>query len=350
MKQALLYKHKKDDHVQCNACAWHCNIAPGETGICGVRKNVDGELYSFVYGRPSAVQIDPIEKKPFYHFLPRSPVFSIGTIGCNFDCQFCQNWCLSQKNKQSIKNKKKSLESLVEKYEEWGPERIVKHCKKRSIPIIAYTYNEPAIFFRYTYDIAKLAYKNGINNVYVSNGFESEEALDMISPYIDAINIDLKSFSPDFYKNVCKGKLAPVKRNIKNIVKKYKNVWLEITTLLIPGKNDSEKELKEIAKFISSLDKNIPWHISRFHPDYQMKDESTTSSDMMEKAYKIGKGAGLNFVYIGNMSHETAVNTYCPNCGEEVVNRVGFDIEVKIEDNNCPNCGFIIPGVWQNFS
>ncbi len=349
MKQALLYKHKNKNHVQCNACSWHCDIAPGKTGVCGVRKNIDGELYSLVYGKPVSVNIDPIEKKPFYHFLPRAPVFSIGTIGCNFQCQFCQNWGISQKPKQIKKDKSMDLETLMDRYETWSPERIVDHCKDKNIPVIAYTYNEPAVFFRYAYDTARLAYKNGIKNVYVSNGFESKEALEKITPYLDAINIDLKSFSSEFYKKICKGKLDPVKRNIKDIAKNHKNVWLEIITLLIPGENDSEQEIKDIANFIADINKDIPWHISRFHPAYKMKDKPITSKETIEKAYKIGKEAGLNFVYIGNMPHKKAKNTNCPNCNNPVVDRTGYDIKVNLKGNTCPECGFVIPGVWQNF-
>jgi len=350
MKQALLYDNKDKNHVQCHACSWHCNISPGKTGACGVRKNIDGELYSLVYGKPVSVQVDPIEKKPFYHFLPRSPVLSIGTIGCNFQCQFCQNWGISQKPKKIAKNKSSDLEKIIDHNESWSPERIVKHCKERNIPIIAYTYNEPAVFFRYAYDTARLAYKNGIKNVYVSNGFESKDAIEKIAPYLDAINIDLKSFSNNFYKKLCKAKIEPVKRNIKDIINNHKNVWLEITTLLIPGENDSEQEIKNIAQFIANIDKNIPWHISRFYPAYKMKDKPATDQKTIEKAYQIGRKAGLNFIYPGNISHKIAKNTLCPNCNEIVVNRTGYDIDVKIEKNTCPNCGFVIPGIWQNFT
>ncbi len=348
MKQALLYKEKNKNLVQCNACSWHCNIKPGKTGICGVRKNIDGVLYSLVYEHPTSVQIDPIEKKPFFHFLPRRPVFSLGTMGCNFQCQFCQNWGISQQPKKIAKNPNISLEDTIENYEKWSPEQIIRHCKERDIPVIAYTYNEPAVFFRYAYDIARLAFKTGIKNVYVTNGFESKQALEKIAPYLDAINIDLKSFSREFYKNICKAKVDPVKRNIKDIVKKYKNIWLEITTLLIPGENDSKKELKNIAKFIAKLNPNIPWHISRFHPAYKMKDKQETPFKTLKLAYKIGKEAGLNFVYIGNSTNKKYQNTYCPNCNNDVINRSGYDIEVNLDRNICPNCGFIIPGIWQN--
>ncbi len=285
MKQAVLYKKLKDNIVQCQACAHYCVIKEGNTGVCGVRKNIGGELFLLVYGKPVAVHVDPIEKKPLYHFMPGTKILSLGTFGCNFRCDFCQNADLSQ--------------TYVDGTQNISPEQIVELALKYKTPSIAYTYNEPAIFVEYAHDIMKLAREKGLKNVYVSNGFESKEAMEYIGPYLDAINIDLKSFSDDFYRKTCGGRLQPVLDTIKRV--KEKNIWQEITTLIIPGENDSEKELKQIAEFIASVDKNIPWHLSRFHPDYKMTDKNITSYQSLVRAREIGHEAGLKNVYLGNV-------------------------------------------------
>lgn len=285
MHPAVLYKKLKDSVVQCQACAHYCAIKVGETGKCGVRKNIDGELQLLVYGHPAAVHVDPIEKKPFYHFLPGTEILSFGTFGCNFRCEFCQNFDMSQTHAESAQN--------------YAPEEIVALAVKYKTPSIAYTYNEPTIFVEYAHDIMVLAHQKGLKNVFVSNGFFSEETLEYIGPYLDAINIDLKSFSDEFYKKICGARLQPVLDTIKRV--KERNIWQEITTLLIPGENDSDKELKQIAEFIASVDKNIPWHISRFHPDYKMLDKDITSYQSLVKAREIGLKAGLKYVYLGNV-------------------------------------------------
>lgn len=352
MKKAVLYKKLKKNNVQCLACSWQCAISPGKSGICGVRQNKNGDLYLLVYGRPIAVNIDPVEKKPLFHFLPGKTVFSFGTLGCNFSCGFCQNWDISQTPKLSKKidvekKQQKTIEDLILACQKLSPKEIIDYCLKNKISAIAYTYNEPAIFFEYAYDTARLAHKKGLKNIYVSNGFETDMALEKISPYLDAINIDLKAYSPKFYKKICKAKIEPVLNNIKTIAKEFKKTWLEITTLIIPGHNDSPEEIKKIAEFIAKLNPCIPWHISAFYPAYQMSNIQATPTKTIHQAYKIGKKAGLRFVYTGNIYDHHGQNTYCPNCRLALVKRDGYTItDNSIENNRCPKCKENIHGIW----
>lgn len=283
MKECELYKAEKGK-VRCLACAHKCLIGKENTGICDVRKNINGKLYLLVYGKVVSMHADPIEKKPLYHFLPKTKAFSIGTIGCNFKCDFCQNFEISQ------------VKEIIG--EEITPERIVDNAIKTGCKSIAYTYNEPIIWAEFVKDIAKLAKEKGLKNILVTNGYFSKESFDYISDYIDAMNIDLKSFNEEFYKRYCGGKLQPVLDTIKRAHKA--GIHIEITTLLISSLNDSEKELEKIAKFIASISKRIPWHISRFFPMYKMLDKHPTSIDSLEKAYKMGK-KHLKYVYLGNV-------------------------------------------------
>ncbi|MBN2454511.1 AmmeMemoRadiSam system radical SAM enzyme [Candidatus Woesearchaeota archaeon] len=352
MKEAVLYRKLEDKKVKCTACMQGCTIQPDYTGICGVRQNVDGKLYLLVYGKASAVNIDPIEKKPLFHFLPGSQIFSIGTVGCNFGCDFCQNWDLSQctkdlKEKLLKENKIKDMGVKVCDYGyELLPERIIEICRQKGIPSVAYTYNEPTIFLEYAYDTAKLANKEGMKNVFVSNGFETEEALKKIKPYLDGINIDLKSFSDEFYRKTCKARLQPVLDTIKLAHKL--GIWVEVTTLVIPTMNDSDEELKSIAKFIKSVDPNIPWHVTAFHPDYKMTDKQSTKHSSLEKAHRIGMETGLNYVYVGNVIDDVHSSTYCPNCKALLVKRSGHYISIEsFKDGKCTKCGEKIPGVWK---
>ncbi|MDD4983345.1 MAG: AmmeMemoRadiSam system radical SAM enzyme [Candidatus ainarchaeum sp.] len=283
MKECILYKPYKGK-VQCLACANKCVISDGKTGLCGVRKNLKNKLYLLVYGKPVAVHVDPIEKKPLYHFLPNTKTFSFGTVGCNFKCKFCQNADISQE--KTIMGQKYTVKKIVELALESG-------CKS-----ISYTYNEPTIFIEFVKDVAELAHKNGLKNILVTNGYFTKKSLDFIAPYIDAMNIDLKSFSNDFYLKHSGTKLKPVLDSIKRVHKK--GIHIELTTLLIPGENDSKKELENIAKFIASVDKNIPWHISRFFPMYKMLNKSPTELQSLKEAEKIGKKY-LKYVYLGNI-------------------------------------------------
>lgn len=339
MKKALLFKKLDRNKVECLACNHHCRLEESQTGICGVRKNTKGDLYLLVYSKPAAVNIDPIEKKPLFHFFSGEVAFSLGTIGCNFGCEFCQNWDISQLPKISH-------DSKIFETEEWPPEKIIDYCKNNKIPIIAYTYNEPTIWTEYALETMKLAKEAGLKNVWVSNGFMSDKTIDLISPYLDAINIDLKSFKEDFYFKICKAHLEPVKENIKKFFEM--GIWEEVTTLIIPGYNDSEKELKEIAEFLYNISKDLVWHISAFCPCYKMLDVPPTTKTTLIKAYSIGKEVGLNYVYTGNIPDENLESTFCPNCKEKLIERWGIEmIENKLNKGKCFKCGYDILGRWK---
>ena len=357
MKKAILYEklspvefaergfnRVKDNKVRCQACHNQCLINDKKIGICGVRQNIDGDLYLLVYGKAISVNIDPIEKKPLFHFLPGQMAFSLGTLGCNFACDFCQNWEISQK----IKNQKSKIKIKDNIYygEEWGPEKIVKYCKENKIPIIAYTYNEPTIWAEYALDTMKLAKKEGIKNVWVSNGFMSEKTLNLIGPTLDGINIDLKSFKNDFYRKICKARIEPVKENIKKIWEM--RIWIEVTTLIIPGFNDSEKELEQIAEFLANISPDLPWHISAFYPAYKMLDTLPTSQKNLVKAYNIGKKAGLKYVYTGNIPDVDYESTFCPKCNKKIIERMGVEcLKNYLKKGKCPECGQKITGRWK---
>jgi len=332
-KEAMLYGEKEGTAVQCILCSHRCVITDGQFGICGVRKNNDGVLHTLVYGEAIAAHIDPIEKKPLYHFLPGSASYSVATIGCNFKCGFCQNWQISQASKKQDAGVQAEL----------MPEQIVSQAKRDRCASIAYTYTEPTIFFEYAYDTAKSAQQDGLKNIFVTNGFMTREAVDTIKPYLDAANVDLKSFRDDFYKNNCGARLQPVLDSIAYM--KQSGIWVEVTTLLIPGENDSDEELHDIAAFIADIDKGIPWHISRFHPDYEFLDHPATSIPTLRKAQDIARQHGLRYVYLGNVLEGN--DTYCYQCGELLVKREYFSInQHSIIENVCSSCGAIIDGVW----
>jgi len=317
MKEALFYQKEKNKKIRCFLCSHRCLISEGKRGICSIRENRNGILYSLVYGKTIAQNVDPIEKKPLFHFLPGTLSFSIATAGCNFRCEFCQNWQISQitKGKEG---------KIIGK--EASPKQIVQKALETGCSSIAYTYTEPTIFFEYAYDIAKLAKGKNLANVFVTNGYQTKETVKEMAKFIDAANIDLKSFSENFYRKICGASLAPVLESIELMYKL--GIWIEITTLLIPNQNDSEKEITQIANFISKISKNIPWHISRFHPDFQMTDSFPTPLETLEKAYQIGKKAGLNYVYLGNVLTETRENTYCPKCQNLAIRRIGYKTEI----------------------
>ena len=341
MKKVILYEKLKDNEVHCEACHHHCLISDKRTGICGVRQNIDGDLYLLVYGKAISVNTDPIEKKPLFHFLPGQKAFSLGTLGCNFACNFCQNWEISQAPKPFDKT-----QGIKYWGEEWPPQKIVDYCKDNKIPIIAYTYNEPTVWIEYALDTMKLAKKEGIKNIWVSNGFMSEKSLNLIAPYLDAINIDLKSFSEDFYQKICKGRLEPVKENIKKIWKM--GIWIEATTLIIPGFNDSEKELGQIAKFLMEISKDLPWHISAFYPCYKMLTQLPTSQEILISACEIGKKTGLRYVYTGNIPNSNYESTYCPKCNSLIIERWDMEVlENNLKNGKCPKCNTKIQGIWK---
>ncbi len=345
-KEATLYRKLKKKYVQCTACNHWCAIKPGESGKCGVRINIDGKLYLAVYGYPAAIHIDPIEKKPLFHFLPSEPILSLGTVGCNFFCAFCQNWSISQW--RNIRLLKDGSVTGTKGYLV-PPEKIIEIAKKQGIKLIAYTYNEPTVWVEYAYDIAKLASQQGMRNVFVSSGFETHELWSLIGDYLHGINVDLKAFSEKFYREICGTRLEPVLKNIEFLGTKMKGkIWLEITTLIIDGYNDSKAELREIARFIASINKDIPWHITAAHPDYKMLHIKYTPHKTLITAYEIGKEEGLKFVYVGNVSDPERSSTYCPQCNELLIWRDWYQVkEYWQERGKCHRCNTEIPGVWK---
>lgn len=349
MRPAVLYEKMGKGAVRCQSCAHYCLISKDNTGLCGVRYNDDGKLFLGVYGRPVSVNIDPVEKKPLYHFLPGTEIFSLGTVGCNFGCDFCQNADISQvtRTQEHLNTRTQEHKKYFSAFgEDWPPKKIVEYCVKKKIPSIAYTYNEPTIYAEYIYDTAVLAKEQGIKNVLVSNGYQSKESLNYLAPVIDAINIDLKAWNEKFYLQICKAKLSVVKENIK--LWKEKGVWVELTTLLIPGRNDHEDELKGMAEFIAKIDKGMPWHLSRFFPQYKMMDGEVTSMATLLKAYEIGKKAGLKYIYVGNVPDSEYEKTSCPKCGQMLIERERMGVvKNELAEGNCPKCGERVEGVWK---
>ncbi len=337
--KAWLSKKLPSGKVLCEACAHACKLDESEYGICGVRKVENGELKLLVYGKAAAMNVDPVEKKPMFHFLPGTLAFSFGTVGCNLSCSFCQNFEISQypqEHEHKIFGHDLPPKKAVELALQYG-------CKS-----IAYTYNEPIVWFEYSYDTAKLAKDAGLKNIYVTSGYETDKALDQLAGVIDGMNIDLKAFSDRFYKELCGARLKPVLHAIEQAYKK--DIWIEITTLFIPGQNDSEEEMRQIANFIASLDTAIPWHVSGFYPTYKMTDTNPTPPQTLLKAYQIGKEEGLKFVYVGNFNAPQFETTYCPACGYGVIERSGYignEVKNHLIEGKCPKCGTFIPGVWK---
>ncbi|HOK67343.1 MAG TPA: AmmeMemoRadiSam system radical SAM enzyme [Anaerohalosphaeraceae bacterium] len=333
-KRAVLWQGETGGAVQCRLCAWRCRIPVGQTGRCRVRKNINGVLVSLNYDKLCAANPDPIEKKPLFHFQPGSKSFSIAAPGCNFQCVFCQNWQISQMPQ---------LGTIEGSY--YSPKAIVDAAVRSHCSSIAYTYTEPTVFMELCAETAQLAKQMGLANVFVSNGFLSPEAIEFVRPWLDGINIDLKAFTEEFYRDLCKARLEPVKETIRTIARQT-DIWMEITTLVIPGKNDSEEELRAIAEFIAreaSID--VPWHVSRFYPQYRMEDRAATPQKTLERAYDIGRQAGLRYVYIGNIPGIRAESTYCYSCGVLLIDREGFTVKSNIiEDGTCPQCGAVIAG------
>ena len=335
MHEAMLWEPAGEGRVRCNLCAHRCLIPEGRRGVCMVRENRGGTLYSLVHGRIVSQALDPIEKKPLFHFLPGAPALSIATVGCNFRCDFCQNWEISQYPREH------GGAVLGERV---TPEELVAQAKSAGAPIIAYTYTEPTVFFELAYETARLAAREGIRNVFVSNGYLTEEAAREIAPYLHGINIDLKSFSDEFYRRHCGATLQPVLDTIERMV--GLGVWVEVTTLVIPGWNDSSRELAWLAEFLSGVSPNIPWHISRFVPAWRATDRPPTPVSTLRRARRIGLEAGLKYVYLGNVPGE-GEDTHCPSCGETLIRRHGFYIlQNRLREGRCPSCGTEIPGVW----
>lgn len=332
MKEAMWYEKLEDKKVKCHLCAHWCIIRDGKRGFCGVRENRDGTLYILVYGKAIAENVDPIEKKPLFHFYPGSKSFSIATVGCNFRCGHCQNYDISQ---MPVDQKLILGKDLL-------PEQVVELARETGCQSISYTYTEPTIFGEYAYDTAKLAAKEGIRNVFVTNGYITEEALRTIAPYLDAANVDLKAFTEDFYRKVCHARLQPVLDALR--LYKELGIWIEVTTLIIPNYNDSEEELRQIAEFVRSLGEETPWHVSQFYPTHHLLDQPRTPIETLRRAREIGLGAGLRYVYEGNVPGE-GENTFCHNCGKAVIRRHGFSVlSYNVKDSRCIYCGTEIDG------
>ncbi|MBN2206052.1 MAG: AmmeMemoRadiSam system radical SAM enzyme [Candidatus Aminicenantes bacterium] len=333
IKDALLWSALEGGQVSCALCAHRCLIAPGKLGVCGVRENRGGKLVTHVYGEVIAAHVDPIEKKPFYHFLPGSTSLSIATAGCNFKCAFCQNWQISQ----ASKGPGRDLSG-----ETFSPEDIVRAARHHGCRSISYTYTEPTIFFEYALDTARLAKAAGLSNNFVTNGYMTAEALEAFHPNLDAANVDLKAFKDETYKRVCGARLEPVLDTIR--LMRTLKIWVEVTTLVVPGLNDSGDELRDIARFLAEVDRDIPWHISRFHPDFNYLEARPTPVEALRKALAIGRAEGLNYVYVGNVMGE-GEDTVCPKCGKVLIRRRGFAVtENGVKDARCPSCGGTIAG------
>jgi len=334
MMEARLYLKEKEKKVRCQACNHRCLIKEGQRGICWVRENRGGILYSLVYGRPIATHVDPIEKKPLFHFLPGSTSFSLATVGCNFRCLFCQNADISQA---------REMKRIAG--EEVAVEEIIAAALRAKCRSISYTYTEPTVFFEYAQDIASLASERGLKNVFVTNGYMTSEVLDSLHPNLHAANVDLKAFREDFYKTQCGAKLAPVLASLKMM--KRLGVWVEVTTLIIPTLNDSKEELGELAQFVADeLGPETPWHISRFHPTYKATQLPITSVKTLQQAWEIGKEAGLRYVYTGNVPGNPGEKTYCHRCGYLLLDRFGFSIlKNNLQNGNCPQCRTALDGI-----
>jgi pyruvate formate lyase activating enzyme len=335
MFEARYYTRCDDGSVQCGLCPHGCVIKAGRRGICKVRKNEDGRLFSLNYGRAIAIHHDPIEKKPLFHVLPGSSSTSVATAGCNMRCEHCQNHDISQLPARSGQIPGRQL----------SPAQVVAQAAAARSQTISFTYTEPTIFMEWAQDIAVAASGQGLRCVSVSNGFTSLEPLTDLAANLLAANIDLKAHGQDFYRKVCGAELAPVLRTIARL--RELGVWVEVTTLLIPGWNDSDQELSRLARFLVSVDPAMPWHLSRFHPDNQMHDRTPTPLSTIKRAREIGQAAGLRYVYSGNVWGDEGENTLCPGCSAKVIERHGFSvIQNRLLNGACPDCGRVIDGVW----
>ena len=322
----------REDRILCQLCRHYCQLKEGQKGICGVNANEGGRLKNLVYGKVSALQIDPIEKKPLYHFLPGSKALSLGTVGCNLQCPFCQNWQISQRND-------------LEGSREISPQQLVALAQEQGCESIAYTYNEPTIFYPFAREVALRAQAVGIKNIFVSNGMETVEMIEDMQGVIDGFNIDLKSFDSAYYRRYLKGNLEGVLDTLKLLVQK--GFWVEVTTLIVPGDNDSEEELQQIAGFIAQeLGLSVPWHISAFFPNYKVEEKAPTPLATLQRAKVIGERHGLHYIYKGNISGDTV--TRCPECGSRLIMREGYRVtEQHLIEGRCPHCDREIEGIWR---
>jgi pyruvate formate lyase activating enzyme len=328
VQAALWTEWRGGPRVHCFLCAHHCRVAPGERGLCGVRENREGVLYTLVYGLPVSTAVDPIEKKPLFHYLPGSTSLSLATVGCNFSCEFCQNADISQMPRDHGRITGHPVSS----------QQVVDAALSAGCASISYTYTEPTVFYEYARDCARLASAAGLKNVFVTNGYMTAETLRDIDGDLHAANVDLKSFSDDFYRTLVGARLKPVLESIRRL--RDMGVWVEVTTLLIPGANDGEDELRSLAAFLVSVSPDIPWHVSRFYPAYRRLDIPPTPLASVERALQIGREAGLEYVYGGNIPGHRSESTVCPACGEVLIERQGFRlVKNGITGGRCPRCG-----------
>ena len=332
--EAWLYTTEREGTVRCHLCAHECVIRPGRFGICQVRENQGGRLVTHVFGRTVSEHVDPIEKKPLYHFHPGSISYSIATPGCNFRCPWCQNWSISQAPREHL-----AVPQRVS-----PPEAIVAAAVGSGSRSISYTYTEPTIFFEYACETARLAHQRGLGNVFVTNGYMTRGALQVIRPYLDAANVDLKAFREATYRRHIGARLQPVQDAL--ITMKSMGIWVEVTTLLIPGLNDDPQELRDLARFlVDELGPETPWHISRFFPTYKMSDRPPTPVETLRRAYEIGREEGLCYVYLGNIPSTAGANTLCPGCGETLIERWGMGVmRNHVRAGTCPTCGRRVEG------
>ena len=335
LKEALLWEPVEGQKVQCRLCGFRCRISESKLGHCNVRRNIGGKLYALNYDKICAANPDPIEKKPLYHFQPGTGSFSIAAIGCNFRCEFCQNWQISQ---AALAAGQVAGEALT-------AEQIVVAAVRSGCKSIAYTYTEPTIFMELCHDCARPAKERGLANVFVSNGYMTREAIDFVAEWLDGINVDLKSFSDEYYQKLCGARLAPVLESIAYIARQTR-IWIEVTTLLLPGQNDSEEELKQLAAWlVAQAGPDVPWHISRFYPQYKYTDSEPTPLESLRRAAEIGRAAGLRYIYLGNVPGTDGANTCCYHCHTQLVERVGYRVLAnRIKDSKCPQCGTQIAG------
>jgi len=334
MKEAMFYELEAEGKVRCGLCRFRCLIAEGARGICGARENRGGILYSLVYGKLCAEHVDPIEKKPLFHVMPGSTSYSVATVRCNFHCHHCQNYAISQVDRQAPIQGAEVI-----------PQEIVRRAMESNCRSISYTYTEPTIFYEFAHDTARLAKEAGLRNIFVTNGYISKEALTRIAPYLDAANIDLKGFSEAFYRDMVHARLSEV---LDSIIEYRKHgIWIELTTLVIPGLNDADKELQGIASFINAnVGADTPWHVTQFHPTYKLTDRPRTPLATLRRARAIGLAAGLKYVYEGNVPGEGGENTWCPSCQALLIERYGYTIgSYRISNGACLDCGTAIVGI-----
>ncbi|MCX6641416.1 MAG: AmmeMemoRadiSam system radical SAM enzyme [bacterium] len=331
---ALYYDKQPNKRIKCTLCPRGCQVDDQERGYCGVRENRGGEYFTLVYGRPCTMHVDPVEKKPLFHFLPGTDIFSLATVGCNVNCKFCQNWQISQ------------IRPEQEKSYDAPPEKIIELTQENGVKAIAHTYTEPVVFYEYVKAIGLAAHKEKIKNVLISNGYIQEKPLLELLPHLDAVKIDLKAFTEKFYQELVVAELKPVLETLKRLIKA--GMWTEIVYLVIPTQNDNEVELKEMSRWIfGELGPDVPLHFTRFHPEYMLKTLPPTPVPTLDRAREIAQQAGLHFVYIGNVPGNAAEHTFCPSCGKVVIRRQGFQVIFEnFNQGKCRSCGYRIPGIW----